>query len=97
MASCRKCGTDEIDLICEGCRWTPVEDGLPDEGDDILFILEFSEDIVFRGGYFSDIDYPWVGQSRIHTDKHAFSSRIIRCWMKIEPPTPREELDDVDD
>ena len=30
MASCRKCGTDEIDLICEGCRWVFVEDGLPE-------------------------------------------------------------------
>ena len=24
MASCRKCGTDEIDLICEGCRNTQM-------------------------------------------------------------------------
>ncbi len=96
MASCEKCGTDEIDLICEGCRWISVEDRLPEYGVAVLVIpKDYPNDITAAILVFHDEGWVWEEYARYgflnDPDNYELDDEYnYTHWMPL-PPTPREE------
>ncbi len=89
MASCRKCGTDEVDLICEGHRWISVNEKMPKEdyGRSIYDVMETTPSILIWSN-----NYPYTGWYFAETFFHELEPGYIveledaTHWQYITPP-----------